>query len=273
MTEHIHCFLKNLASSETDGQEATVRLLILQAPPWYVQLCCPEVGMAEVTRLGHDAWVAFRRLFTHLLVNGQRPHYGIHASCVTDCNGCAGLVVGPSNAGKTCLLTALLRRGHQLVCDDYAILHLERRQVLALPVGVTMTTKSFSLFPDLEHLKRHACKFRSRRQWQWTVNLGEVYPCAAPFTEFTPRCLFFTHANFGGESHVTECSREEALWWLQIGQIQNPAVVAASSESEIRYQRRCFDLAQHLLATTRFFRALNGDIERTADLIEAAFNE
>ncbi|HOZ46971.1 MAG TPA: hypothetical protein PLO37_15250 [Candidatus Hydrogenedentes bacterium] len=52
--------------------------------------------------------------------------------------GEAVMIAGGSESGKTSVLTALLQRGYRLVCDDYGIVRISDRTILALPDAVTM---------------------------------------------------------------------------------------------------------------------------------------
>lgn len=228
--------------------------------------------MAKVERIGVDAWIAFRRLFTHLALNGQRPHYVIHGSCVADSHGRAAVIAGPSNAGKTSLLIAMLQRGYQLVCDDYVPIHIQNENILALPVGVTVAGSAFRFFPAIEALKQDFCRFFCERQWQWTINLSDLYTAAPAFSTFHPSHFYFVRADFEGESRVTECDREEALWHFQMSRLESPGQVPMLPECDTEYQEGCFRLARHLLEKGRFFRVRNGKSQQTADAIADSFS-
>lgn len=269
--EHIDCFLGNLRFHDGESAEPTIRLAIFRAPSDCVILCSPELGMADTRLAALPSWLRFRSLFMRISLNGLQPHYTLHASSLGDQRGKALVIAGAANAGKTSVLIDLLQRGFHMVCDDYAVFHLETTKLLALPVGVTVTESTITRFPVLETLKRDACSFFCEHQWQWTMNLAEIYPAATPFESFEPTHLFFMTPDFGGRSSLQELSREEALWCFQSGRFTSPPHIMPLGDCSIAYQRKCYDLARRLIGTARFFRVVNGDIHATADLIAESF--
>jgi len=268
LAEPIECYLRHLTSLEEDRYHTAVRLAIFDSPPNHVILCSPEGGLAERIPLGVHAWVAFRRFFMALVTSEQESHYPFHACCVGNCDGRAALVCGASNAGKTSVLTALLQREYDLIADDYSLVGFQDAKVVSLPTGATMTAHTFSLFPELEVLKRDACRLRCGRKWSWTVDLGEYFTVATPGKSFDISHVFLLMPNFGGESKLEDIPPEEALWVLHESTLHAPARYAHPSH---RYQTPSRDLMLRIARSTPFYRLWNGDVQKTADLIAQEF--
>ena len=181
------------------------------------------------------------------------------------------MIAGSTNAEKTSVLTALLQRGYRLVCDDYAVLHLEEARVLSLPVGVTVTDATFARFPGLEQLKRESCKFWCERQWEWTVNLADIYTVAPAFAPFVPTHFYFTSPDFSNASELDRCPLDEAMWCFQSGYMDSLPFIVPFGEQPPAYRVRCLKLARNLASNAHFFRLINGDVEQSVDLIAEAF--
>lgn len=268
MSAHIHCFMKNL---ETPPSEPTVRLAILQnrnaVDVRDVQLSCPELGLSRSEFLGLNAWIFFRRVFKLLALNPQRPNYVMHASCATGGEGRTALIVGASNSGKTSALIGLLERGYHMVGDDYSLIGFEDGRVAALPVGVTVTNGTLNLFPQLGALSTTECMFFCDGQWQWTINPADLYPACPAYERYEPTHLYFLYPDFGGDSIIEECHRETALCYFFIGGLERPRKTPRFATGQMDYDQRCLELAKRTVERVRFFKVVNGDINKTIDLI------
>lgn len=272
MSEHIECFMRNL---EMEFTEPTIRVALLSADGAgagrKIQLCCPELDIARTERLGYDAWLAFRRLFMRLALDPSRPNYIMHASAVADEKGRAALVVGVSDSGKTSALIGLVREGLRMVCDDYSAMTFDEGRVVSLPVGVTVTERTFEWFPALRELARPTCQFMHRRQRQWTVNLSERFEVCPAFEEFEPTHFYFLFPNFGSGSSIDECDREWSQWWFQAGRILSHNMTPRFVSSALSYHEKCFALVQKMVGRAKFFKVMNGDIHETTSLIADSF--
>ena len=269
--DHIDCFLNSLAAPDDRLQEASVRLAILEGPPGKVAMCSPEVSLASVEQLEYDAWIRFRRLFLHLVVYGDRPYYPLHAAAIADEHGRAALLVGAEGAGKTSLLTALLKRGLHFVTDDFAMLHLQDASIASLPTGVTAEEGYFQFFPDLQERRRDTCRFHCQNQWQWTLDLSEVFIAVPPFKRLQISHVFFIRPNFGGRSRMAKCDLDEALWWFQISRHENPWIPVPLRQRRVKYQTQCLRLAQMLFGRAKYTWVANGNLEDAADIVAAEF--
>jgi hypothetical protein len=273
MGVHMHCFLKGLAIENEEIVAPTARLAVFDAPKRQVLLCCPELGLALVQPLGLRAWIAFRRVFLRLIARTQEEQYMLHASSVAFGNGNAAVIAGNSDAGKTSTVIALLQRGYRFVGDDYAVFTLQDGKMRALPIGVTITAATLGMFPELEVLRQDACKFYCQKQWQWTVNLGDIFPKVSASAEFMPTHFFFLEVDFGKESSLQECDRDQALWALQQHRAVFPPLLPPLSMHSAEYRSRCYSFAKELTQRARFFCVTNGDIQHTADLICRALGD
>lgn len=273
MTEHIDCFMKHMAVAEGDEAMPTKRLAVFNAPRNRQILCCPEVGLATSVPKGRPAWVAFRRLFLHLVLTGGEPGFMMHASCVADDAGRACLVCGHQDTGKTSLLAALLARGYRLVADDYSMITFSDGRVRALPVGVTVTGNTCQMLPELKPLLRGACRFHLRGAWQWTINLGDLYPHAEVSDRFEPTLFCFLKGPFGGASSLTPCGRDEALWLFQEGRFCNESFAQPLQKCPADYREQAAILGKSMVDKARFCRVTNGDVRETARLIAEEFEK
>ncbi|MCP4639993.1 MAG: hypothetical protein GY851_06160 [bacterium] len=273
MSEHVHCFLKCLEIPESESVGDTVRIALFEAPGRQIMVSCPELGLTGVHALGLPAWVGFRRIFIQLIANAVPEYYTMHASAVADDAGNAAVIAGPSNAGKTSLLIALLERGFRLMCDDYAPIGLTDGALVSLPVGVTVTRTNFAQFPKLDPLRSEVCGFRCQGRWQWTVNLGDLYP-VVPANERIPSVRYFgVSANFGGESRVTQCDRDEAVWLFQESRLDTPQCMPSLSACGAEYRERALALAREAADDGRSFSVLNGNVAETAERVAACLAE
>ena len=269
MGRHIHCFMKQLELPEDSERGPTARLAIFETPQSNLMMCCPELSLAEVKRPGLEAWIRFRRIFMQVLLHEQRPHYALHASCVADEHGRAAILAGSQNAGKTSLLTAMLKRGYRLVTDDYALLPLDKMAIKAIPTGVTACASFFDHFPEFNPYKSDDCKFFCQKEWQWTLNPADIYKTAPAFATMEPTHVYFIAPCFGEASSLEPCPRDDALWWLQLHQVDDPR--SALRHHDLQYQRQCLAFVQRLAAHTRCYWIMNGNLDQAADLIAASF--
>lgn len=267
MSAHIQCFMKKLAVDDSVASRQDVRLLVFEAPDDHVIMCAPEVGFVKKVARGRASWIAFRRLLIHLALTEHRPHYVLHASCIGDDEGNAAILAGSSNAGKTLLLAALLRRGYRLVADDYTIVRFEDTRVVSFPIGVTITETASDLLPHLKPLRQDACKFYCEEQWQWTVNLGDIHRFANPSDLFEPKCIVFVDPHFGNVSHMNECGREEARSLLIANRFSDSRLVAPMEHCDIKYRQQAEQTVNTLLEKARSFYLYNGDLEQSANLV------
>ena len=272
MARHIHCFLKNLEVPFEEDAPVTARWAIFNAPRDHVVICCPEVGVAKCVPRDPSGWLVWRRLFMHFAMQSELPRYPVHACCVADGAGRAAVISGTSNAGKTSLTAALLQRGYRFACDDYAVFR-EDGALLALPIGSTLSEKTFRLLPVLQPLRSAYCRFRTPRGWEWTVNYGDLFPAVEAFQPLEAACFFFVTPGFGGESSIRECPREEALWHFQAARMPDPRMVKRLGDLDHAYYDASLEIAKTLAAKARFFRVRNGSLDATADLMADAMNE
>jgi len=92
-------------------------------------------------------------------------HYLIHAGVVARYGKGLILPAGPGK-GKTTLVAALLERGFQYLCDDFAIIDPVSLKVLPFPKSLCFEGDGLEFFPNL---RAHATAT------DWTAN-GEVWP-------------------------------------------------------------------------------------------------
>lgn len=259
---HIHCFMKHL---EVQEASPTLRLLVLGTGEKQVALVCPELSFTRQEARGKAAWVAFRRLFTHAVANMDRPNDVLHACCAVDDRGRVAVLAGQRDAGKTTLLASLLDRGFRLVADDLCVLNLDSGLVLSLPVASTVSRQTRALFPRLDPLIDDRCRFVSRGEAQWTVNFGDAYGCAAPYTLLSPTCVYFLTPRFGHSSHLRPCDLLRSVWLYRAARLHSQFTLQTNKAPD--YDDRCYRLAARLAEEGRVCSLENGRIEETADLL------
>ena len=219
MGRHIHCFMKQLELPEDSERGPTARLAIFETPQSNLMMCCPELSLAEVKRPGLEAWIRFRRIFMQVLLHEQRPHYALHASCVADEHGRAAMLAGSQNAGKTSLLTAMLKRGYRLVTDDYALLPLDIMAIKAIPTGVTACASFFDHFPEFNPYKSDDCKFFCQKEWQWTLNPADIYKSRADsrHSHIDDACARNIAGGFARHPHRDKARLDAGVAWCGVG--------------------------------------------------------
>lgn len=272
MAAHIRCFLRHLEVSDAEDVPITARWAIFNAPQDHVLICCPEVGVAKCVPINPSGWLVWRRLFMHFAVFSERPQYPVHACCVADSAGRAAVISGTSNAGKTSLTAALLQRGYRFASDDYAIFR-EDGALMSLPIGSTVSETTFRLLPELGVLRSPVCRFRTQAGWEWTVNYGDLFPTVPAFEPLDAAWFFFVTPGFGGETAITECEREEALWHFQAARMPDLRMVRRLSDLDHAYYNASLRIAKTVASGARFFRVTNGSLNATADLMAHVMRE
>jgi hypothetical protein len=266
-SRHIDCFLRALSVGYAPEYKPTTRLAIFSAPRKCVSICCPEVGLAETQPLGLQAWIAFRRLFKHLLVNTSSLRLVVHAAGVTDADGRTALLIGDSGAGKTTLLAALLRQKLRLVCDDYAVIDTESGCLMPLPVGVTVDVPTLNLLPELRQLRRRHCGFVCQATRQWTINLTELYAYVPKCERLNPTHFIFLERDNTKSSKICKTDPDVGVIELLENKVASPRHVATFHPPSQEISARRLAGFCRRTREAHFFRLLNCNLSESVDLV------
>lgn len=272
LTAHLDAYVKGLSIPPEHFRQTTLRFAVFNAPRRQAILCCPEVGFVHLCPQDTLAYMRFRRFLRNFTFDSRYSHYPFHACCVVGPDGRAALLAGAPTAGKTSLTAALLQRGFRFAADDQVYLQTDG-QVVSYPVGSSVSERTFALIPELRPFQCPDCRFRGPQGWEWTVYYGDVFSSVPAYTAFRVSHLFFVTPNFGGESVVTECSPDAAVWhFLNYRHVDKNHIIPLSMCDPENYDMS-FGIMRTLASSARFFSVANGDLHVTADIIVKTIDE
>lgn len=272
ITAHLDAYLKGLSIPREHFKHTTLRFAVFHAPKHQVVLCCPEAGFVHLCPQDTLAYMRFRRFLRNFTFNTRYSHYPFHACCVVGPDGRAALLAGAPTAGKTSLTAALLQRGFRFAADDQVYLQTDG-QVVSYPVGSSVSERTFALIPELRPFQCPDCRFRGPQGWEWTVHYGDVFSSVPAYTAFRVSHLFFVTPNFGGESVVTECSPDAAVWhFLNYRHVDKNHIIPLPMCDPENYDMS-LGIMRTLASSARFFSVANGDLHVTADIIVKTIHE
>ena len=138
----------------------------------------------------------------------SRPHDSLvfHAAVCAGPDGRAVVLAGTANAGKSTLVTGLVRDGFTYLTDEAAALAPERDEVVSYPKPIGLDPGSWPVFPDLAHLDRG---LSSSRWWLDAAALGA--PVAPPGSTHPVAQVAFVRYEAGAAPEVQQLRPVEAV--------------------------------------------------------------
>lgn len=131
----------------------------------------------------------------------------LHAGAVVDQRGGAVVLPAAMEAGKTTLVTALVRAGLGYLSDELAALGGDGRVVRPYPKALSLDPGSWRLFPELAPAEDR----RSMSPHQWLVTPDQVRPGAVHPTTTTLSLLVFPEHEPGSRTELHALTPVQAL--------------------------------------------------------------
>lgn len=180
---------------------------------WYEVLRSPSVRGHRVLLDGEQVLeMADRHLvgvfLWHLNLRAMletRTHLMVHAGAVS-LDGCAVVLPGDPDAGKSTLVAALVQAGFSYLSDEAAAVDLQTGRVCAYPRAIALGPGSWPLLPTLEPSEES----RRRTDDLWLLNPDEIRrgsmsaPCVS-------RAVIFPVLRSGTAAHLAPVSRAESV--------------------------------------------------------------
>lgn len=214
----------------------------------------------EVVASGVDEGSVAVRVVTHLnrRVAASDDHLLVHAAgCALD--GVGVVLPGPMEAGKTTIVTALVRRGFGYLTDEAVAFDWATGRIDAYPKPLSIDPGSWPLFPDLEPAADLPGDGYKASQWQ--VAPDDIRPGAVASSS-TARLVVFPRFTRDAGAVLEPVPRATALYDLAGCTFRFP-----------EHGRRALDLLGAIVAGADCYRLATGDLAGAVDLVAALVDD
>jgi HprK-related kinase A len=192
------------------------------------------------------------------IIATRHEYVQLHAATLAH-RGRGVILAGLSSAGKSTLAAALIARGWQYLCDEFALIEPHSGQLTPFPKALCVKAGSFPIIRALGlplWEGRHYVKaFKGRVAYISPADLGaERLGAACPI-----HAVVLPQYTGRGEPRIRPLPRAEAL--IELGQLAFNRHIAG---------RRCIEVLTAAVRSAACFRLDSGDIDRTCDLLETS---
>jgi hypothetical protein len=214
------------------------------------RLYCDEVWLLGSDDPSH----VLDHLFWHVNVRTIEQTRGlllVHAGAVTTPDGRVALFPAPSGAGKTTLVSALVRAGFGYLSDEAAAIDPATSLVLPFPKALTVKVAAGAVFPELAP-GEHGDRFVGS---QWHVDPEAIRPASVAGPSEATYVIAYRYRP-GAKTEVTAMSRAEAC--VELGQ---------NAMNKPHHRGAALSILARVMERAAAYRLSSGDVGEAVDAV------
>ncbi len=191
------------------------------------------------------------------VIASRSDYLQVHAAAMAY-NGKAVIITGPSGAGKSTLAAALLSRGWEYLCDEFALINPTTLRVHPFPKAICVKAGSFDLVKRLGlNLCRKRDYVKALKGKVGYISLSD-YQSSAAIASYPVEKIIFTRYTSDRDPCVYEVPSARGVFTLA-----NQALNPNAFGSEM------LPVLSRLVRHADCYGLESGQIEQTCDLIES----